>query len=133
MYFLTLPRILYLRNPIIHANRNGNLRSCPIRTLYATPGIKRAANELSQGHAASPGNLHSQDVQSQAVRKGKEARNDEKNEAIDAANETGKAGDQKKKPTKKGKGNPEGIGLVEQVGGASGTARKFEEEEEERK
>jgi hypothetical protein len=100
--------------------------------LYATSSIRREADQLSQGHATDPKNLHPQDVQSEAVRKGKEARKEEKNEAIDAANEATKTGDGKK-PTKKGQGNPEGIGFVEQVGGASGTARKFEELEKERK
>jgi hypothetical protein len=133
MYLFARSRIRYLHsNTTSHINSIRNYQSYPIRASYATSSTRLTAHDLSQGHATDPRNLHPQDVQSEAVRKGKEARKDEKNEAIDAANEAAKTGDGKK-PMKKGRGNPEGIGFVEQVGGASGSVRKFEELEEERK
>ncbi|KDR84293.1 hypothetical protein GALMADRAFT_237056 [Galerina marginata CBS 339.88] len=74
---------------------------------------------LSQGHAADSSNLHQQDVQSQSVRSAKAARSTE-NSALDAA-----SAKTKPDPEDKTKGNPEGVGMVDQVGSASGTAKSF--------
>ncbi|KAF9450050.1 hypothetical protein P691DRAFT_619772, partial [Macrolepiota fuliginosa MF-IS2] len=89
-------------------------------------------NSLTQGHATNPKNMHPQDVQCQSVRAGFRARKDETNYCIDAANQCAKAGEDKR-PGEMGTGNPERVGFVEQVGGASVTARKFEKEGRQKK
>ncbi|PPQ63118.1 hypothetical protein CVT24_005830 [Panaeolus cyanescens] len=74
----------------------------------------------SQGLCTDPENLHPEDTMVQAVHAGMQAHRDYANLAIDAASpypmdhvDSG------------GIGNPERIGMIEQVGSANGTARFF--------
>lgn len=93
--------------------------------------IKPEMDSLKQGHAADSSNLHQKDVQSQSVGGGmasKESSKQEKElgkgdeEQMDAA----AMGKRKPKPKDTGSGNPEGVGFVDQVGSASGSAKQFE-------
>lgn len=126
MYLFSWPRPQQSLNTLLRMQKTTNSIYYPIRALHATR--IQAIDNINQGHATNPKNLHPQDVQSESVRGAKKARKDEKNEGIDAANECSKAG-KGKRPGKMGKGNPEKVGFVEQVGGASGSARQFEEKD----
>lgn len=88
-------------------------------------------DSLKQGHAADSSNLHQKDAQSQSVRGGMGAKEQSKQdraagkggeEQLDAAAE----GKSRPKPKDTGSGNPEGVGFVDQVGSASGSAKNFE-------
>lgn len=127
MSLLILPRRQHARSIFRHTRIIASPCLTPARARHASPPKSEEINNLAQGHVTNPENVHPEDVYSQSTRGGFRARKDEKNEGIDAANEYAKAGDSKK-PRDMGKGNPEGVGFVEQVGGASGSARKFEEE-----
>lgn len=100
--------------------------------------VSYKVDAFSQGHAADDtNNMSKQDVQSQSVRGGKEARlnahdrenskggKDSSSSPLDSASAEG-GEKQRKAEGAGGSGNPEGIGFVEQVGSASGTANKFE-------
>ncbi|EAU83144.2 hypothetical protein CC1G_07826 [Coprinopsis cinerea okayama7 len=78
-------------------------------------------DDQTQGNIADEKNVHKKDVHSQAARGGREERN--KSEAtLDAASQK-----EKTKAHDAGKGNPEGIGMVDQVGSASGSAEHYEQ------
>ncbi|KAF8910483.1 hypothetical protein CPB84DRAFT_1958355 [Gymnopilus junonius] len=75
---------------------------------------------ISQGHAMNPSNKHwQQDALSQQVRAGMGARAED-NFAIDGASPNAKSD-----PADRTLGNPEGMGMFEQVGSSSGTAAFF--------
>ncbi|KAF9011297.1 hypothetical protein BDQ17DRAFT_1233721, partial [Cyathus striatus] len=77
-------------------------------------------NNESKGHVIDPKNKHKSDVQAEAAKAGGNARS-AANDSLDAASPN-----PKQKPKNTGSGNPEGIGFVEQVGGASASAQHFE-------
>jgi len=88
-------------------------------------------DQSSQGHAADSNNLHQRDPQSTAANQGKAAKqNTNDGRGLDAASASHSS---QTKPVDGGKGNPEGIGMVDQVGSASGSARNFETGEKEEK
>ncbi|KAJ3561357.1 hypothetical protein NP233_g10244 [Leucocoprinus birnbaumii] len=78
-----------------------------MRTLRSSSSGPEEKNNLTQGHATNPDNLHPQDPQSQSVRAGVKARKDESNRCTDAANQCGKAGEEKR-PGDMGKGESRG-------------------------
>ncbi|KAH9481202.1 hypothetical protein JR316_0005722 [Psilocybe cubensis] len=75
---------------------------------------------MSQGHVIYPHNKHPEDPQSQSVRSAMLARVTRDNFSIDAASPNVKPD-----PGDRTLGNPEGIGMLEQVGSASATAAFF--------
>ncbi|KAF9038525.1 hypothetical protein BJ165DRAFT_1531614 [Panaeolus papilionaceus] len=75
---------------------------------------------FSQGLCTNPENMHPEDTMVQAVLAGMRARRDLDNLAIDAASPYPMDHVQDG-----GTGNPERIGMIEQVGSANGTARFF--------
>lgn len=79
-------------------------------------------NSLDQGNVNAPDNAHPQDPHSQAAGSGKGTKNMESGGPLDAAQKSGK----KAKPRDTGEGNPEGIGIVNQVGSAGSSAEHFE-------
>lgn len=96
---------------------NNSTRGFHSTTISASANVD---NE-SQGHVTDPSNAHKKDPQSQAAQSGSEARSSSNN-ALDSASPHAK-----QKPHETGSGNKEGIGLVDQVGGQSASARHFEE------
>ncbi|KAF8150145.1 hypothetical protein B0H34DRAFT_732734 [Crassisporium funariophilum] len=82
--------------------------------------LSEQKDPLSQGHANDPTSKHKKDTQSQSVQGGKQARSSD-NEGLDAASPNVKP-----KPSNTGSGNPEGIGMVDQVGSTGGSAQHFE-------
>lgn len=118
--------------PIIRTSSSQRLLHAPrinlngLKMRYTTSPSKDGParnNPFSQGHANNPSNLHKKDVQSQSVESGKSTRKTGSGGPLDAANEREK---KDVKPEDTGMGNPEGIGMVDQVGSASATARNFE-------
>ncbi|TFK40508.1 hypothetical protein BDQ12DRAFT_733742 [Crucibulum laeve] len=99
-------------------NRRIITTSATTRNYASSPFTKGE----SQGHPNDPKNKHKKDTESQSVAAGKKARSGS-NESIDSASPNAK-----QKPQNIGSGNPEGVGFVEQVGGASSTAQHFESE-----
>lgn len=131
MFLFTVPRTRYAKTSLSYVRRVA-LSPAPRRrrAIHTTPAPSdEGVSNIRQGHAASPKNLHPQDVESQSVRAGFQARQDKKNEGVDSASKATRGA--KEKPGDVGKGNPEGVGFVEQVGSASSTARKYEKEEKE--
>ncbi|KAF8972298.1 hypothetical protein BDZ97DRAFT_1913513 [Flammula alnicola] len=92
------------------------ITSSPVQDL-----LNARTASLSQGHVTDPTNNHSQDIQSQYVRGAKAARSNLDNYGIDAASPNIRPD-----PNDRTKGNPEGMGMLDQVGSATGTARFFE-------
>ncbi|KXN86076.1 hypothetical protein AN958_10552 [Leucoagaricus sp. SymC.cos] len=127
MLLFSLPHAHHARYTIAALRAAPSSSHYLIRLIQTTPSGPENISNLTQGHVTNPENVHLQDVQSQSVRGGFKASKDETNGSIDAANECGKAGEEKR-PDDMGKGNPERVGFVEQVGGASASARKFEKE-----
>ncbi|PPQ98192.1 hypothetical protein CVT26_003239 [Gymnopilus dilepis] len=99
--------------PLTHARAYGS----PSASAPSSP----KKDSLSQGNAADPSNLHKQDVQSQSVKGAQGTRKNKTGGPVDAAST-----EKKTKPSETGKGNPEGVGMVDQVGSASGSAKQFE-------
>ncbi|TFK18188.1 hypothetical protein FA15DRAFT_269833 [Coprinopsis marcescibilis] len=86
-------------------------------------GAYSPASDLSQGHIESEDHKQSGNVQAQYSQSGHEAK-DRSESTLDAASKRAKV-----KPSSSGKGNPEGIGMVDQVGSQSGQAEHFDEAE----
>lgn len=131
MSLFTLPRARYAQPSLSYLRTvTPSLALSHKRVIHTTraPSSDEGMNNIRQGHATNPKNLHPQDVGSQSVAAGFQAREDEKSEGVDVAKKATRGG-KDKKPRDVGKGNPEGVGFVEQVGSASSTARKFEEEQ----
>ncbi|KAF5359092.1 hypothetical protein D9756_003534 [Leucocoprinus leucothites] len=128
MLLFNLYRTYPTKHTLSHILKTPASSYSPVRKLHRTSSRPERINNLTQGHVTNPENLHPQDVQSQSVESGVKAGKEKTDEGIDAASERGKAGEEKK-PDEIGKGNPEKIGFVEQVGGASASARKFEQEQ----
>ena len=130
MPLFTFVRTKYAQPSLLHVRRVApSLAPSRRRGIHTTPvPYNEGVNNIRQGHAANPKNLHPQDVESQSVNARFQARENEKHEGIDLAKK-GNRGGKDKKPSNVGKGNPEGVGFVEQVGSTSSTARKFEKEE----
>ncbi|KAF9484846.1 hypothetical protein BDN70DRAFT_57966 [Pholiota conissans] len=83
--------------------------------------LRRKSDSISQGHVTSPYNKNQQDIQSAYVRDAKAARENMDNFSIDAASQNTKPD-----PSDRTQGNPEGMGMLDQVGSATGTAKFFE-------
>ncbi|PPQ92588.1 hypothetical protein CVT25_007280 [Psilocybe cyanescens] len=96
-----------------------------MRMGYATSPSKESLSakkdNMSQGNVNDSSNLHQKSVHSESAKGGKGTRKDDSGGALDAAS-PGK----KTKPKDRGKGNPEGVGMVDQVGSAGGSAEHFE-------
>ncbi|PPQ63944.1 hypothetical protein CVT24_009119 [Panaeolus cyanescens] len=78
---------------------------------------------LSQGHSIDPKNLHPEDTESQSVKGGLDAR--KKKDSKDASGSMDAATERGQGHERGGKGNPEGIGMVDQVGSATGSSQQF--------
>ncbi|KAF9037687.1 hypothetical protein BJ165DRAFT_568673 [Panaeolus papilionaceus] len=83
---------------------------------------------LSQGHPIDPKNMHPEDTESQSVKGGLNARRNKDRKGDKGSSDA--AMEQPQGHAKGGKGNPEGIGMVDQVGSATGSNRHFEGEKE---
>lgn len=96
-----------------------------IRRGYATSPSKESLSakkdNISQGNVNDSFNLHKKSTHSESAEGGKGTRKYDSGGALDAAS-PGK----QTKPKDTGKGNPEGIGMVDQVGSAGGSAEHFE-------
>ncbi|KAF9556023.1 hypothetical protein CPC08DRAFT_711500 [Agrocybe pediades] len=126
-----------LRTSLARPTRS--LPSHSLRFLSSTPSRSSDPNEdrteripkkdnFSQGNAADQKNLHQKDPHSTVANQGYEAKKDPKaGGGLDAA--TSEKSGQTKPKHGGGGGNPEGVGMVDQVGSAGGSARHFEKEE----
>lgn len=92
----------------------------PVAISLAQDALYEQKDCMSQGHVIDSTNKHPEDPQSQSVRSGMLARMSRDNFSIDAASPNIRPD-----PTDRTLGNPEGIGMLEQVGSASATAAFF--------
>ncbi|KAH9481203.1 hypothetical protein JR316_0005723 [Psilocybe cubensis] len=96
-----------------------------MRRGYAASPSKESLSgkkdSISQGNVNDPSNLHQKSTHSESAQGGKGTRKDHSGGSLDAAS-SGK----QTKPKDTGSGNPEGIGMVDQVGSAGGSAEHFE-------
>ncbi|KAF9528966.1 hypothetical protein CPB83DRAFT_835435 [Crepidotus variabilis] len=89
----------------------------------ASKGSQSRKDAFSQGNVTDSANLHKRDTQSQAVEAGQEARGKKSGGPLDAASNENVKQDSAKESTK---GNPEGVGMKDQVGSATGSEAAFE-------
>ncbi|KAJ3776205.1 hypothetical protein FB446DRAFT_722255 [Lentinula raphanica] len=123
MHSLTTQGFRSLRNShsntLIRSCQNYSLRSAQQLHIRFAHGEGRDSR-LSQGPAHKDDNLHPNDPQSQSAQAAKSQKGSQS--PLDAASSQKTS----QKKAKGGSGNPEAIGMVDQVGSQSSTAKKTE-------
>ncbi|KAJ2936068.1 hypothetical protein H1R20_g1025, partial [Candolleomyces eurysporus] len=98
-------------------NKNKSAPNQPSNTQYKV-------TDQTEGHLRDPKNVKG-DPQNEAAAVGRDVKRKGSGSPLDTA--SAGHGEKQTKPKKgTGKGNPEGVGFVEQVGSGSGSAEKFE-------